>query len=82
MGAIRDENTIEEAITKAVTAGNDMIILTIDKNTTDKDGSKITYERAINAVKNSINNGTIDKNKIDDAITHILAWKYYKKMLD
>lgn len=82
MGAIRDENTIEEAITKAVIAGNDMIILSIDKNTTDKDGSKITYERAINAVKNSINNGTIDKNKIDDAVTHILAWKYYKKMLD
>lgn len=82
MGAIRDENTIEEVITKAVIAGNDMIILSIDKNTTDKDGSKITYERAINAVKNSINNGTIDKNKIDDAVTHILAWKYYKKMLD
>lgn len=82
MGAIRDKNTIEEAITKAIIAGNDMIILSIDKNTTDKDGSKITYERAINAVRNSINNGKINEDTINDTVTHILAWKYYKKMLD
>lgn len=82
MGAIRDKNTIEEAITKAIIAGNDMIILSIDKNTTDKDGSKITYERAINAVRNSINDGKINEDTINDTVTHILAWKYYKKMLD
>ncbi len=82
MGAIRDENTIEEAITKAITSGNDMIILSIDKNTTDKDDSKITYSRVIDAVKNALNNGTIQKNTIDEAVTRILAWKYYKELLD
>lgn len=82
MGAIRDENTIEDAIAKAITAGNDMIILSIDKNTTDKDGSKITYQRVINAVRNALDNKTIEQEKIDEAVTRILAWKYYKEMLD
>lgn len=82
MGAIRDENTIEEAVTKAITAGNDMIILSIDKNTTDKDGSKITYSRVINAVKNALNDERIQQETIDEAVTRILAWKYYKELLD
>lgn len=82
MGAIRDENTIEDAIAKAITAGNDMIILSIDKNTTDKDGSKITYQRVINAVRNALDNKIIEQEKIDEAVTRILAWKYYKEMLD
>lgn len=81
MGAIRDENTIEDAIAKAITAGNDMIILSIDKNTTDKDGSKITYQRVINAVKNALNNKEIKQEIIDEAVTRILAWKYYKEMM-
>ncbi len=80
MGAIRDENTIENAITKAIIAGNDMIILSVDTKTTDKDGSKITYERVINTVKKSIENGKIGQENIDDAVTRILAWKYYKKI--
>ena len=81
MGAIRDENTIEDAIAKAITAGNDMIILSIDKNTTDKDGSKITYQRVINAVKNALNNKEIKPEILDEAVTRILAWKYYKEMM-
>ncbi len=81
MGAIRDEKTIEQAIEKAIIAGNDMIILTIDENTTDKDGSKVTYSRVINAVKKALNNGIIEEELINNAVTRILAWKYYKNLI-
>lgn len=80
MGAIHDENTIEEAITKAIKAGNDMIILSMDINTTDKDGSKITYSRIIDAVKKAIDIKEISVDIIDEAVARILAWKYYKEI--
>lgn len=82
MGAIRDENNIEDSIIKAITSGNDMIIFSMDKNTTDKSGGKVTYSRVINAVNSAIADGRIKHEIIDEAVTRILAWKYYKKLLD
>ncbi len=80
MGAIHDEKTIEESITSAINAGNDMIILSIYNNPKDKNGTPITYAGVINAVKTGLDNGTIKQDTVDEAVTRILAWKYYKKL--
>lgn len=82
MGAISQNYTTKDAITKAIIAGNDMIIVSIDKSTTDKvTNEKVTYKTMIESVKSEIENGTISKERIDESVTRILAWKYYKGLL-
>ncbi len=75
MSAIQNEYTIQNAIIEAILAGNDMIIISIDKNT------KITYKDIIETVKTAIEEGKINKEDIDKIVLHILSWKYYKGLL-
>lgn len=75
MGAIANEYTIEEAIINAISAGNDIIIVTINK------ASKENYDDIIKAVKTGINNGKITKGDIYTKAKNVIAWKYYKGML-
>lgn len=74
MGAIVNEYGIEEAIINAILAGNDIIIVTIDKT------SKESYDDIIKAVKTGIINGKITKEEIYEKAKNIIAWKYYKGM--
>ena len=53
MSAIQNEYTIQDAIIEAILAGNDMIIVTIDKNT------KITYKDIIETVKTAMEEGKL-----------------------
>lgn len=66
MGAISD---VANATIRAIQAGNDLII------TTD-------YEASLNAVKNALDNGILTENQIDKAAQRIIAWKYYKGLID
>ena len=66
MGAISD---VASATVKAIQAGNDLII------TTD-------YEKSFNAIKNALNDGTLTENQLDKAVQRIIAWKYYKGLID
>lgn len=66
MGAV---SSISNAAVKAILAGNDLII------TTD-------YDTDINAVKEAIQNGTIDENLINKLSFRIIAWKYYKGLFN
>lgn len=75
MGAIANEYTLEEAIINAISAGNDIIIVTINK------ASKENYDDIIKAVKTGINSGKITKEDIYEKAKNIIAWKYYKRML-
>lgn len=75
MGAIVNEYGTEDAIVKAILAGNDFIIVTINKS------SKETYDDIINAVKTAINSGKISKEDIYEKAKNIIAWKCYKGML-
>lgn len=75
MGAIANEYETEEAIVKALSAGNDIIIVTINKS------SKETYDDIINAVKTAINSGKISKEDIYEKAKNVIAWKCYKGML-
>lgn len=75
MGAIVNEYGIEEAIINAISAGNDIIIVTINK------ASKETYDDVIKAVKTGIKDGKITKEEICEKAKNIIAWKYYKGML-
>lgn len=75
MGAIVNEYTAEEAIINAISAGNDIIIVTINK------ASKENYDDIIKAVKTGISNGKITKEDIYEKAKNIIAWKYYKRML-
>ena len=55
MGAIENEYTVADSIVKAIQAGNDMIIVTIDKNSKDKiSNTKIDYKTVIESVKNAL----------------------------
>lgn len=66
MGAI---SNLEEATIKAVKAGNDLIITT-------------NYLTSLNAIKNAISNGELTENQIEKAVQRIIAWKYYKGLID
>lgn len=82
MGAIQENYTTDDAIVKAILAGNDMIIISIDKSTTDKiTNTKMTYETVIKSVQEALENGTINEEIIDKAVMRILAWKYYKGLM-
>lgn len=54
---------------KALLAGNDMIIIT-------------NYVQGVNEIKEAINNNEIDINMLDKAVLRVLAWKYYKGLLE
>ncbi len=75
MGAIADEYETKEAIVSAISAGNDIIIVTIDKT------SKETYDDIIKIVKTGISNNKITKEDVYKKAKNIIAWKYYKGML-
>lgn len=66
MGATKD---IEDSAVKAILALNDLII------TTD-------YNQSINDIKKALANKVIDESMIDKMVFRILAWKYYKKLID
>ena len=65
MGAV---SSIPNAVVKAITAGNDLII------TTD-------YEDAFNSIKSAIHDGSISEDLIDKLAFRVLAWKYYKGLM-
>ncbi|MCI9084504.1 MAG: hypothetical protein HFH46_02670 [Bacilli bacterium] len=61
--------TGDDAIVKALLAGNDLLILT------DPTGS---IDKIVSAVKN----GTLDEKVVDKAALRVLAWKYYKGLFE
>lgn len=60
---------IDNKITKALLAGNNLII------TTD-------YEESVTEIKKSLDDKTLSEDFIDKNVFKILAWKYYKGLLD
>ncbi len=64
MGAINVDN----AVTKAIKAGNDLLIVT-------------DYESSIKEVMDAINDGTISESMVDKMAFRVLAWKYYKGLM-
>ena len=82
MGAIKEEYSIEEAVEKAILAGNDMMILSINDTTTNKETNKpITYQDIIEYVKSMVEKKIIKEETINTAVKRILAWKHYKGLL-
>lgn len=65
MGATKD---INDKVIKALLAGNDLLIVT-------------DYEQSIQEVKDAIANNRLSEDVINDRVTRILAWKYYKGLL-
>lgn len=61
-------SNIPDVTVKAVLAGNDLVI------TTD-------YEESFNAIKKAINNKVISEEDINRHVFRILAWKYYKGLI-
>ncbi len=59
---------IENKITKAILAGNDLLMVT-------------NYEAGIQEVKDAIEDGTLSENTIDRIAFRILAWKYSKGLM-
>ncbi len=56
---------IEDSITKAISSGNDLIIVG-------------DYAKAFEEIKKSLEEKKISNNLIDRAVFRVLAWKYYK----
>ncbi len=65
MGATK---SITNKYTKALLAGNDLVIVT-------------EYDSAINEIKESINKNTISEALVDNVALKVLAWKYYKGLI-
>lgn len=82
MGAIKEKYSLEEAVAKAILAGNDMMILSIDKNTVEEETNQtVTYESVMNYVKKAIEEGRIKKEIVNQSVRRILAWKYAKGLM-
>lgn len=64
MGAVN----VNDAVTKAIKAGNDLLIVT-------------DYESSIKEVKDAIEDGTLSKEAVDKMAFRVLAWKYYKGLM-
>lgn len=64
MGAVNVDN----AVTKAIKAGNDLLIVT-------------DYEGSIKEVKDAIEDGTLSEEIVDKMAFRVLAWKYYKGLM-
>lgn len=65
MLALKD---ISDTSSKAIKAGSDLVI------TTD-------YVESFNAIKKALKDGVIDEERINHSVFRILAWKYYKKLM-
>ena len=65
MGATK---SIDNKVTKALLAGNDLVIVT-------------DYLESMNDIKSSIDDNTISEELIDKLAFRVLAWKYYKEMM-
>ena len=65
MGAV---NNVDDAIIKAIIAGNDLIIT--------KD-----YVNDISKIKSAIKDGTISVEDINNMALHVIEWKYYKGLM-
>lgn len=61
-------SNVQNATTKALLAGNDLII------TTD-------YEQSISELKASLHDGTISEDLVNRVSLRVLAWKYYKGLI-
>lgn len=59
---------IQNAVVKAIKAGNDMIIVT-------------DYNNSIRSIKTALDQGDLDESIIDKLAFRVLAWKYYKGLL-
>lgn len=61
-------SSIDDAVVKAILAGNDLLIVT-------------DYEESFNKIKKAIQDGTISEEQINKLAFRVLAWKYYKGMM-
>ncbi len=64
MGAVSKK---ENAVIHAVNAGNDLIIIT-------------DYKAGIEEIKNSLQDGRITEETINEHVKRIIAWKHYKEL--
>lgn len=69
MDAVKEYVSNNTSATLAVNAGNDMII------TSD-------FLTMKNEVLNSVEEGKIQEETIDKAVTRVIAWKYYSGLFD
>lgn len=96
MGAIAKVYSTKDSIIRAIQSGNDMICIQMyegkpdkyeEKNssgvvTFSKDwGDTLTYAGIIKYVSDAVNDNKISQDTIDTAVKRIIAWKYYKGLL-
>lgn len=68
MGAISELQTESSAEVLAVSAGNDMLIVT-------------DFEKSYNSLINAVNSKIISEERINESVLRILKWKYYMNLL-
>ena len=61
-------SSIANVYSKALIAGDDLLIVS-------------NYKDAINDIKTAINNGSLTEEVLNNHVTKILAWKYYKGLM-
>ncbi len=83
MDAVAKKYSTKDSVIKAVQSGNDMICLVMDEGTKDfVGGATLTYASVIKYITDAVANGQISQETIDTAVTRILAWKYYKGLMN
>lgn len=62
-------SSVKNPTVKAILAGNDMVITT-------------NYVASINEIKKALNSGELLEEQIDSLVFRVLAWKYYKGLIN
>ena len=62
-------SSVKNSTVKAILAGNDLVITT-------------NYVASINEIKSALNSGELLEEQIDSLVFRILAWKYYKGLIE
>lgn len=83
MDAVAAKYTTKDSVIKAVQSGNDMICFVMDDGIT-KDtvgGATLTYSGIIKYISDAVADGQISEETINTAVRRIIAWKYYKGLM-
>lgn len=83
MDAVAKKYSTKDSVIKAIQSGNDMICFVMDDGIT-KDtvgGATLTYSGIIKYISDAVAEGQISEDTINTAVRRIIAWKYYKGLI-
>lgn len=82
MDAVAKKYSTKDSVIKAIQSGNDLICISMNEGQKDTTGGvTLTYQGIINYISEAIANEQISEDTVNTSVKRILAWKYYKGLI-